>query len=108
MIRNIDNYESINKLAQLNFNDPYIVRKFKTSEKEVFRYLVESYIDSFAFSIIYKKNKYSVLKKGNATYVRNDNKRQFEFPNCPPPVINNYDIKSDNLCEIIKYIEGGN
>lgn len=104
MERIVNNYDELNKLRQLKFNDPYTIRNFKVNTKDIFVRLVENYIDNFAFSIMFKNDKFSIIKENGVIYLRNCSKRSFEFPHCPPPVSNDYDVKANNIDEVTEYL----
>lgn len=101
----IKSIEQLIELKELNFNNPYTQRKFKLNDIEQVKFLIENYKINFAFGIFYLGRSYSLYKEVDNIYIRDDNKYEFEFPHCPPPVTTDYCLKSNSVDEIVKFIE---
>jgi hypothetical protein len=93
----INNLKEMEDLKQNNFNNPTIKRLFILN-------LIKNYLDNFAFGFTYNNSDYTVIKKQNEFYIRNNNNYKFEFPHCHPPITDVYDVKSNNIEDIVKYI----
>lgn len=100
----INTLKELEELKQNNFNNPTIKRLFILNTEEQVDYLIKNYLDNFAFGFTYNNSDYTVIKKQNEFYIRNNNNYKFEFPHCHPPVTDVYDVKSNNIEDIVKYI----
>lgn len=100
----INNLEQLMELKKCNFNNPYTQRKFILNNIEHVKYLIENYRNNFAFGFCYLSDNYSIYKRNDEFYTRNNKKHNFEFPHCPPPVTEVYDLKSNSLEEVVDYI----
>lgn len=103
-------YETIRDsdyLCELNdkgFHNPYFIRKFEIDNMSNVEYLINNFLDEIAFGIKYKNKSFSLIKKENEICVRNNSNHRFEFPHCPPPVSFVYDLKCNDVAQILKFI----
>lgn len=96
--------KEIKELKEKNFNDPYTERQFIVHSIDDFKYLLENYLDRFAFGINFNSEEYTIFKEDNVIYFRNDGKHNFDFPDCPPPATSLYDIKTEDVDSIIMQV----
>ncbi|MGM1044827.1 MAG: hypothetical protein ACQEXX_01635 [Bacillota bacterium] len=82
-----------------------IQRKFKLSTLDEVAYLIETYIDNFAFGILFNNIQFSLYKDGSAYYIRNNNAQIFKNKFDKPSITSAYDLKADVFEEIVEFIK---
>ena len=98
----INGENQLNDLVQVNFNNPYIQRKFAVTNKKLIRNLILKYRDDFAFGIKYWETPFSLIKEREVFYIRNNKKYQHLFDT--PPVCIEYDLKTNSVDDIVNFI----
>lgn len=82
-----------------------IQRKFKVGTIEEVTYLIETYIDNFAFGIQFNNVQFSLYKDGSIYYIRNNNAQIFKNKFDKPSITSVYDLKTDAFEEIVEFIK---
>ncbi|PYY28294.1 hypothetical protein [Paenibacillus illinoisensis] len=102
-VRNMDH---LVELKEFNFHPTgSIQRKFKLETIEEVSYLLKTYIENFAFGILYKNVQFSLYKESDAFYIRNNNAQIFKNKFDQPPITSVYDLKTDDFGTAISFIE---
>lgn len=107
----VDSIKQLVELYKLNWNNPYTERNFKVFSKKQFEYIIRNYKNNFAFGVSFGKSNYTIMKiidypiklentsiDEDGFYIRKDKNKD------DPPVTTLYDLKSDNIEDIIQFI----
>lgn len=103
----INSIDDLKELKKNNFHAEklmHIIRGFILTTEEEVVYLITNYLPNFAFSIKYGGSEFAIIKEGENIFVRNNNKYNFEFPDCPPPVSSAYCLKVIDANQVINLI----
>ncbi|NFH40758.1 hypothetical protein [Clostridium sporogenes] len=99
----INNIEQLIELKKLKWTNSYTQRDFEVTNIEEFKYLLENYLNKFAFGVTYNTFEYTIYKKDDYIYIRNND--TYKFKNKYEGVITEeYNLKDDNIKNIIDFI----
>ncbi|GAA0082891.1 hypothetical protein [Clostridium sp. CTA-6] len=99
----INNIQQLIELKKLKWNNPYTQRDFEINNIEEFKYLLTDYTNNFAFGVTYNTFEYTVLKKDDYIYIRNNDVYKFKY-GYEGNITEEYNLKDTNINNIIDFI----
>ncbi|EQB4343509.1 hypothetical protein ACYJ2U_001837 [Clostridium botulinum] len=99
----LKNIQQLIELKKLKWSNPYTQRDFEVNSIDEFKYLLENYLNKFAFGVTYNTFKYTIFKEDDYIYIRNND--TYKFKNgYTGNITEQYTLKENSIDNIIDFI----